>query len=114
MQSTAFKADGQGSIALAQVLTNSTITIPITVSVNRSIGKQLNLASANTAANATYVPLPQFLTMKGTIAVPKADINKAALGGMVVQSLGGGIINTSTNGTSQVGNLLNNLLKKAK
>jgi hypothetical protein len=114
VQSTAFKADAQGGIALAQVLTNSTINIPVAVFVSQSIGKQLNLTSGNAAANAAYVPLPQFLTMKGTIGVPKADINKAALGGMAVQSLGGGIINTSTNGTSQVGNLLNNLLKKAK
>jgi hypothetical protein len=114
VQSTAFKADGQGGIALAQVLTNSTINIPVAVFVSQSIGKQLNLASANTAANATYVPLPQFLTMKGTIGVPKADIKKSVLGGMAVQSLGGGIINTTTNGTSQVGNLLNNLLKKVK
>ena len=114
VQSTAFKADAQGGIALAQVLTNSTINIPVAVFVSRSIGKQLNLVSGNTAANATYVPLPQFLTMKGTIGVPKADINKAALGGMAVQSLGGGIINTTTNGASQVGNLLNQLLKKAK
>ena len=114
VQSTAFKADGQGGIALAQVLTNSTINIPVAVFVSRSIGKQLNLVSGNTAANATYVPLPQFLTMTGTIGNPKADIKKSALGGMVVQSLGGGIINTSNNGASQVGNLLNQLLKKAK
>jgi hypothetical protein len=114
VQSMAFKADARGGIALAQVLTNSTINIPVAVFVSRSIGKQLNLVSGNTAANATYVPLPQFLTMKGTIGVPKADINKVALGGMAVQSLGGGIINTTTNGASQVGNLLNQLLKKAK
>jgi len=114
VQSTAFKADAQGGIALAQMLTNSTINIPVAVFVSQSIGKQLNLASANTAANATYVPLPQFLTMKGTIGVPKADINKVALGGMAVQSLGSGIINTRTNGASQVGNLLNQLLKKVK
>ena len=114
VQSTAFKADAQGGIALAQVLTNSTINIPVAVFVSRSIGKQLNLTSGNAPANATYVPLPQFLTMKGTIGVPKADIKKSALGGMVVQSLGGGIINMSTNGASQVGNLLNNLLKKPK
>jgi hypothetical protein len=81
--------------------------------VSQSIGKQLNLASANTAANATYVPLPQFLTMTGTIGNPKADIKKSALGGMAVQSLGSGIINTATNGASQVGNLLK-LLKKVK
>jgi len=86
----------------------------VAVFVSRSIGKQLNLVSGNTAANATYVPLPQFLTMTGTIGNPKADIKKSALGGMVVQSLGGGIINASNNGASQVGNLLNQLLKKAK
>jgi uncharacterized protein involved in outer membrane biogenesis len=114
VQSTAFKADAQGGIALAQVLTNSTINIPVAVFVSWPIARQLNLTSGNAPANATYVPLPQFLTMKGTIGVPKADINKVALGGMAVQSLGGGIINTSTNGASQVGNLLNNLLKKAK
>jgi hypothetical protein len=114
VQSTAFKADGQGGIALAQVLTNSPINIPIAVSVSRPIGKQLNLTSGNAPANATYVPLPQFLTMKGTIGDPKSDIKKSALGGMAVKSLSSGIIGTATNGTSQVGNLLNSLLKKAK
>jgi uncharacterized protein involved in outer membrane biogenesis len=114
VQSTAFKADGQGGIALSQVLTNSAINIPIAVSVSQSIGKQLNLASGNTSASATYVPLPQFLAMKGTIGQPKADINKMALGGMVVKSLGSGIIGTTTNAASQVGNLLNSLLKKVR
>ncbi len=113
VQSTAFKADAQGGIVLAQVLTNSTINIPVAVSVNQPIAKQLNLASANTTASATYVPLPQFLTMTGTIGNPKADINKAALAGLAIKSLGGGV-NTTTNGSSQVGNLLNNLLKKPK
>jgi uncharacterized protein involved in outer membrane biogenesis len=114
VQSTAFKADGQGGIVLAQVLTNSVINIPVAISVSRSIGKQLNLASGNASASATYVPLPQFLTMQGTIGNPKADINKVALGGMAVKSLGSGIISTATNGASQVGNLLNSLLKKVK
>jgi uncharacterized protein involved in outer membrane biogenesis len=114
VQSTAFKADGRGGIALAPVLTNSPINIPVAVFVSWPIGKQLNLASGNAPANATYVPLPQFLTMKGTIGDPKADIKKSALGGMAVKSLSGGIIGTTTNGASQVGNLLNGLLKKVK
>ena len=114
VQSTAFKADGEGGIALAQVLTNSTINIPVAVFVSRPIGKQLNLASGNAPANATYVPLPQFLTMKGTLGNPKADINKVALGEMAVKSLDSGIINTAPNAASQVGNLLNQLLKKVK
>jgi hypothetical protein len=114
VQSTAFKADGEGGIVLAQVLTNSAINIPVAISVSRSIGKQLNLASGNAPASAAYVPLPQFLTMKGTLGNPKADINKVALGGMAVKSLTSGIIGTATNGASQVGNLLNSLLKKVK
>jgi hypothetical protein len=114
VQSTAFKADGQGGIVLAQVLTNSTINIPIAVSVSWPIARQLNLTSGNAPTNATYVPLPQFLTMKGTMGDPKADIKKSALGGLAVKSLSGGIIGTATNGASQVGNRLNSLLKKVK
>jgi hypothetical protein len=113
VQSTAFKADGQGGIALAQVLTNSTINIPVAVFVSQPIAKQLNLTSGNAPANATYVPLPQFLTMTGTIGDPKTDIKKSALGGMAVKSIGSGIISTATNGASQVGNLLK-LLKKVR
>jgi hypothetical protein len=52
--------------------------------------------------------------MKGTIGNPKADINKLVLGGLAVQSLGSGIINTATNGAGQVGNLLNQLIKGVK
>jgi uncharacterized protein involved in outer membrane biogenesis len=114
VQSAAFRADGQGNIVLAQVLTNSTIHIPITVLVNRPIATQLNLASGTGSAGAAYVPLPQFLAMKGTLGNPKTDIKRTALVGLTVQSLGGGLLRTSTNSAGQVGNLLNNLLKKVK
>lgn len=114
VQSTAFKADARGGIVLAQVLTNSTINIPVAVSVSRSIGTQLNLASANTAASATYVPLPQFVTMTGTIGNPKADINKTALAGLALKSVGQGILGQPQNAGSKAGNLLNNLFKLSK
>ena len=97
MQSTAFKADAQGGIVLVPVLTNSTINIPVTVFVNQPIGKQLNLASDNTNVNATYVPLPQFLTLTGTLGNPKAEINKAALAGLAVKSVGQSILNQPQN-----------------
>ena len=86
VQSTAFKADARGNIALAQVLTNSTINIPVAIFVSQPIGKQLNLASDNATANATYVPLPQFLTMTGTLGNPKTEINKVALAGLTLKS----------------------------
>ena len=63
VQSAAFEADATGTIALAPVLTNSTINIPVTISVSRSIAKQLNLACGQQFDAARYVPLPQFLTM---------------------------------------------------
>jgi uncharacterized protein involved in outer membrane biogenesis len=112
VQSTAFKADARGGIALAQVLTNSTINIPVAIFVNRPVGKQLNLASDNTAANATYVPLPQFLTLTGTLGNPKADINKVALAGLTLKSLGQGILTQPKNVGTNVGNLLNNFLNR--
>jgi uncharacterized protein involved in outer membrane biogenesis len=114
VQSTAFKADGRGGITLAEVFTNSAINIPVNISLSQPIAKQLNLAHGRTPTNTVYVALPHFLTMTGTLGKPKTEINKLALGGMTVKSLGGGLLNTTTNAASQVGNLLNSILKKVK
>ena len=114
VQSTAFEADAQGSVVLAPVLTNSAINIPITVSVSQDIAKQLNLASGNNSAGATYAPLPQFLTMTGTIGDPKTQIKKTALVGLTVKSFGSGLMNQVTNPASPVRSLLNNLLQHAR
>ncbi len=111
VQSTAFKADAQGAIALAQVLTNSAINIPVAISVSPPIAKQLNLANNNAPASAAYVTLPQFLTITGTMGDPKPKTDKLALTSMTVHSLGGGLLNTATNAASTVGHLLNGLLK---
>jgi len=70
----------------------------------------LNLA-ASASAGGTYVPLPQFLTMTGTLGNPKANINKLALTGVVVHSIGGSLLNPSGNNSSPVGNLLNQFLR---
>ena len=114
VQSTAFEADAPGDIALAPVLTNSTINFPVTVSLNQSIAKELNLAAANSTAGAGYVPLPQFLTMTGTLGDPQKQINKGALVGLTVKSLGSGLLNQATNAATPVGNLLNNLLRRVR
>ena len=113
-QSTAFKADGRGSIYLAPVLADSPINIPVTIAVSQPIAHQLNLAPGSTTASAGYVSLPQFLTMKGTLGAPKSDVNKLAIGGMTLKSLGGGLLNTTTNAASTVGHLLNNLFNHVK
>jgi uncharacterized protein involved in outer membrane biogenesis len=111
VQSSAFEADATGTIALDPVLTNSAINIPVTVSLSQAIAKQLNVTSTTASDSATYVPLPQFLTLTGTIGNPKANIDKLALAGVVVHSVGGSLLNPSGNNSSPVGNLLNQFLQ---
>ncbi len=112
VQSTAFEADAPGNILLASVLTNSTINFPVTVSVSQPIAKQLNLTAADANAGATYVALPQFLTMTGTLGDPKTQIKKSALVGLTVKSIGNGLLDKTTNPSSPVGGLLNQLLQR--
>jgi len=87
VQSAAFLANASGTITLAPVLTNSTLRIPVAVSLSQPIARRMNLASADT--NATYAKLPDFLTMSGTVGEPKADIKKGALAGTVLKSVTG-------------------------
>jgi hypothetical protein len=127
IQSTAFRADATGTVTLAQVLTNSAINIPVSVSLSQSIARRINLVSADTPTNATYVKLPDFLTETGTVGEPKSQINKLALislaakglsgsgiggtAGSIIQGLGFGAAGTNTAGqsTNKVGSLLQGL-----
>jgi hypothetical protein len=88
VQSPAFEAQASGTITLAEVLTNSPLQLPVSVSLERSVAQRINLAG-NTPTNATYAKLPDFLTMKGTLGNSKADINKVALVSTVLQGVGG-------------------------
>ncbi len=144
VQSSAFRAEAAGTVALAPVLTNSVLEIPVGVYLSRPIAQRLNLVTASTPATAAYVKLPDFLTMKGTVGKPDASINKLALAGVALQGIGGalpggskagGIVqglqgllggnqpaNTSTNAPpsqpatnpSPLGNILNQFFKPKK
>jgi uncharacterized protein involved in outer membrane biogenesis len=104
VRSTAFQAQADGDIAIAPILTNSTINIPVNIALSHSLGQKIGLGSADT--NAAYVMLPQLVTLKGTLGKPKESINTVAVlslaaktGGGVVKQLGG------TTG-AQVGDLI--------
>jgi uncharacterized protein involved in outer membrane biogenesis len=114
VQSAAFEANAAGGVTLDAVLTNSALNIPVAILLSQDIAKKLNLTSTSASANATYVPLPQFLTITGTVGTPKANINKAALAGVVVHSLGGGLLNPANTNASPVKGLLNDLLRLRK
>jgi hypothetical protein len=108
VQSSAFEADANGTIALAPILTNSPIQIPVSVSLSHSIAERVNLLPAIAPTNAAYVKLPDFLTMRGTVGQPKSDINKVALAGTVFRGISGVIPNTGKSGNliQGLGNLL--------
>ena len=89
VQSPAFRAEAKGTVVFADILTNSAIQIPVTVSLSRPVAARVNLVPPNTDTNAAYVPLPQFLTMAGTVGEPKSQVNKLALLKVATQSLGG-------------------------
>ncbi len=112
VQSAKFKADATGNIQLNAVLTNSTINIPVTISLSQDLAKQMNLApdAANTASG-NYAPLPKFLTLSGTVGAPKANVSKLALAGTTIKSIGGGLLKNLTSTNSPTGGLLNQLLR---
>lgn len=108
VQSPAFAASATGTVMLADILTNSAINIPVTVSLSHSLAERMNLVPVNAPTNQAYVPLPNFLTMKGTVGEPKSDINKMALAGTVFRGISG-IIPGASAGTNQ-SNLIQGIL----
>ena len=88
-QSAAFRATTTGVIPIAEVLNNSLLNLPVTFALSRSLAQRTSLLPAGTPANAAYATLPQFVTVSGTLGAPKADLNKLALGGLLLNSATG-------------------------
>jgi uncharacterized protein involved in outer membrane biogenesis len=88
VESKAFSAEAQGDIAIADVLTNSAINIPVSISLSRSIADNFGLAPADTPTNAAYAKLPDFVTMRGTLGDPQTDIKKTVLAGTAFKGIG--------------------------
>ncbi len=113
VQSPAFEAQAHdGTIALAEVLNDSPLQIPVSVLLERAVAQRINMAG-DTPTNSIYAKLPDFLTMKGTLGKAKADINYIALSSAVLQGTGGkggqvggalqglsGLMSTGSNATS--------------
>lgn len=86
--SQAFVAQGQGTIRIADVLTNSTLQIPLTISLRRSLAEKARLIPQNAPTNTPYVTLPSFATITGTLGNPKTDVNEVALAGLLLRTAG--------------------------
>jgi hypothetical protein len=85
-QSAAFQATTAGVIPIADVLNNSPLKLPVGFALSRSLAQRTGLLPANTPADAAYAALPQFVTVTGTLGAPKADLNKLALGGLLLNA----------------------------
>jgi hypothetical protein len=85
-QSAAFEARAQGPIPIADLLGQSPLNLPVRFLLHRSLAQKAGLMPANTPTNVAYVQLPQFVTVKGTLAEPKSDLNEAALAGLLLKS----------------------------
>jgi hypothetical protein len=84
VESDVFFAESAGTIAIADVLTNSTLNLPINLSIARGLAEKIKMAG-NTPPDAKFAKLPQFVTIKGTIGDPRSDINKTALLGAALK-----------------------------
>lgn len=89
VRSAAFDAFASGQISLAPDLNNSTIDIPVKVSLSRPLASQIGLADASTSTNVVYAALPDFLTMTGTLGKPETKIDKLALVELAAKTTGG-------------------------
>ena len=88
VQSSALRIDARGGLRFAPVLTNSPINIPVTIALSRKLAEKAVLLDASTPADAAYAPLPEFLTVKGTLGNPSPSIDKIALAAMGAKTLG--------------------------
>jgi hypothetical protein len=110
IESSAFQAEADGVIAIAEVLTNSTLNVPLHIALQRSLADRVNLAG-DTPTNAVYAKLPDYVTVKGTLGKPEPKYNALALVGTAAKTLGniGNIpgVNTNTGALIQgLGDLL--------
>jgi hypothetical protein len=107
VQSAAFLAEARGTVTLADVLTNSALQVPVSISLSHAIAKNFGLAGAST--NTAYEKLPDFYTMKGTVGDPKNDINNVALakvGGKALLGVGSSLGGSTGQLFREAGNLL--------
>lgn len=88
VHSAALRIDARGGLRFAPVLTNSPINIPVTIALSRKIAEKAVLLDASTPADAAYAPLPEFLTVKGTLGNPSPSVDKLALAAMGAKTLG--------------------------
>jgi len=103
-----FRLESGGVMPISEVLTNSPFqNWPVNLYLSRSLAEKARLAPAGTTE--AYVKLPSFLRVAGTLGNPKAQIDKTALAGTLLEKYGSKIpgVNEATGGLLQgIGGIL--------
>lgn len=89
VKSVAFQVQSTGEIKFAPDSKDSTVHFPLQVSLGRQYAEKLGMVHFNTPTNAIYIALPNFLTVKGSLANVKTDFSEAGLLLLAGKSLGG-------------------------
>ncbi len=83
---SAFVAQSQGVIPIADVLNNSPLNQEIEVSLSRGLAQKLRFS--NVPTNQAYAKLPSFVHLKGTLGNPEAKTDKAVIVALTASSIG--------------------------
>ncbi len=114
-----FTASTAGTIAIANVLTNSTINnLPVDIALPVALAKKARLAPPDLATNASFVDLGAIYHVGGTIGDPQPKPDKTAIAMLTARALpiggeAGKIIHglTGPGGTNSTGGGVGNLLQ---
>jgi hypothetical protein len=112
LTSIALQAQSTGTVTLASVLTNSTLNLPVTLLLSSNIARKSNLYPTNTPADATYVALPPFVKIGGTVGKYEVQIDKLAVAGIFARNIMGlpsSLAGTVGNTLGSVTNLVNSV-----
>jgi type II secretion system protein N len=114
VESPAFEGTLQGAIPISDTLSNSPLNLPLHLALRNSLAKKIGMTSTNTASGSDYTPMKDFVTVKGTLGQPHSDVDKMAIGGLLlntgvgmVEKLGGKVGEGASGVISGLGGLLN-------
>jgi hypothetical protein len=97
--SESFTADTQGDIKIADIVANSPIEKwPMHLWLRRALAQRIGKIPRNTAPEAEYVKMPDFVRVAGTVGTPKPELNRMALAGAVVDKLLDNAVKDQTGG----------------
>lgn len=107
----------QGSVGVNDDIASTEYRLPLTMSLKREIAKSANFLPRDTPETQEYVPLPDFVSLAGTLSgTPGVKINEARIAQMLLQSAAGLPGETLNNAVEiiqdpagSVGNVINNV-----